>query len=90
MKDFPKETLIQLLKINEDITSIDEGIRGDFFKTKFNYAELIFNYLIRRYNIQNNNIWNIRTLVNMNLYGYPTDGLDLSTQMIVQQRLPKN
>ena len=68
LKDFPKETLIQLLKINEDITSIDEGIRGDFFKTKFNYAELIFNYLIRRYNIQNNNIWNIRTLVNMNLY----------------------
>ena len=68
LKDFPKETLIALLKINEDITSIDEGIRGDFFRTKFHYAELIFNYLIRRYNIQNNNLWNIRTLVNMNLY----------------------
>ena len=68
LKDFPKETLIALLKINEDITSIDEGIRADFFKTKFNYAELIFNYIIRRYNIQNNNIWNIRTLINMNLY----------------------
>ena len=68
LKDFPKETLITLLKINEDITSIDEGIRADFFKTKFDYAELIFNYIIRRYNIQNNNIWNIRTLVNMNLY----------------------
>ena len=68
LKDFPKETLITLLKINEDITSINEGIRGDFFKTKFNYAELIFNYIIRRYNIQNNNIWNIRTLINMNLY----------------------
>ena len=68
LKEFPKETLITLLKINEDITSIDEGIRGDFFRTKFHYAELIFNYLIRRYNIQNNNIWNIRTLVNMNLY----------------------
>ena len=68
LKDFPKETLITLLKINEDITSIDEGIRADFFKTKFNYAELIFNYIVRRYNIQNNNIWNIRTLINMNLY----------------------
>ena len=68
LKDFPKETLIALLKINEDITSIDEGIRGDFFRTKFHYAELIFNYLIRRYFIQNNNIWNIRTLINMNLY----------------------
>ena len=68
LKDFPKETLITLLKINEDITSIDEGIRADFFKTKFDYAELIFNYIIRRYNIQNNNTWNIRTLVNMNLY----------------------
>ena len=68
LKDFSKETLINLLKISEDITSIDEGIRADFFRTKFHYAELIFNYLIRRYNIQNNNIWNIRTLVNMNLY----------------------
>ena len=68
LKDFSKETLINLLKISEDITSIDEGIRAEFFRTKFHYAELIFNYLIRRYNIQNNNIWNIRTLVNMNLY----------------------
>ena len=68
LKDFPKETLITLLKINEDMTSIDEVIRADFFKTKFNYAELIFNYIIRRYNIQNNNIWNIRTLINMNLF----------------------
>ena len=68
LKDFPKETLITLLKINEDMTSIDEGIRAAFFKNKFNYAELIFNYIIRRYNIQNNNIWNIRTLINMNLF----------------------
>ena len=68
LKDFPKKTLINLLKINKSINSIDEGILGDFFRTKFYYAELLFNYIIRKYNIQNNNIWNIRTLINMNLY----------------------
>ena len=68
LKDFPKETLVQLSKAGQNINNVDEGIRGDFFRTKFHYAELIFNYLIRKYNIQNNNIWNIRTLVSMNLY----------------------
>ena len=68
LKDFSKKTLIQLLKINKNLNSIDEGIRRDFFRTKFHYAELIFNYIIRKYYIQNNNIWNIRTLINMNLY----------------------
>ena len=68
LKDFSKKTLIQLLKISKNLNAIDEGIRGDFFRTKFHYAELLFNYIIRKYHIQNNNIWNIRTLINMNLY----------------------
>ena len=68
LKDFSKKTLIQLLKISKTLNNVDEGIRGDYFRTKFHYAELIFNYIIRKYHIQNNNIWNIRTLINMNLY----------------------
>ena len=67
LKDFSQKLIIQLLHIS-NINAVDEGIRGDFFRTKFHYAELIFNYIIRKYNIQNNNIWNIRTLINMNLY----------------------
>ena len=67
LKDFSKKTIIQLLKIG-NMNSVEVGIRGDFFRTKFHYAELIFNYIIRKYNIQNNNLWNIRTLINMNLY----------------------
>ena len=68
LKDFSKKIIIQLLQISKNINTIDEGIRADYFRTKFHYAELIFNYIIRKYNIQNNNIWNIRTLINMNLF----------------------
>ena len=68
LKQFPKHKLIELMKMTEDITSIDGGVRGQFFKTKLHFAEFLLNYLIRRYNIQHNNLWNIRTLLNMNLF----------------------
>ena len=68
LKQFPKHKLIELMKMTEDITSIDDGVRGQFFKTKLHFAEFLLNYLIRRYNIQHNNLWNIRTLLNMNLF----------------------
>ena len=67
LKDFSKKIIIQLLKIG-NINSVEVGIRGDFFRTKFHYAELIFNYIIRKYNIQNNNLWNIRTLIMRKLF----------------------
>ena len=62
------EILIRLMSISENAADINEAIRGDFFSAKFYFAELVFNYLIRTYLLKYNNLWNIRTIINMNLY----------------------
>ena len=67
-KDFDKNKLVQLLSLNENVADINEAIRGDFFNAKFYFAELLFNYFIRTYLLKYNNLWNIRTIINMNLF----------------------
>ena len=67
-KDFPKIKLVELLTLNENVADINEAIRGDFFNAKFYFAELLFNYFIRTYLLKYNNLWNIRTIINMNLF----------------------
>lgn len=67
-KGIPPEKLISLLRLRENASEINGAIIGDFFSAKFYFAELIYNYLVRTYFLKYNNLWNIRTIINMNLY----------------------
>lgn len=67
-KGIPPKKLISLMPLSENAADINEAIRGDFFSAKFYFAELVFNYLIRTYLLKYNNLWNIRTIINMNLW----------------------
>jgi len=60
--------VIELLKFKEPLSIIEPSKAADFVNCKFYFAEYLFNYFIRTYQLKYNNLWNIRTILNMNLY----------------------
>ena len=62
------DILIKLMSFNEPISMLSQNDAPDFTTAKFYFAEYVFNYIVRTYQLKFNNLWNIRTLLNMNLY----------------------
>ena len=60
--------IIELLRFKEPVSIIEPNKAADFVNSKFYFAEFLFNYFVRTYQLKNNNLWNIRTIINMNLY----------------------
>lgn len=68
LKDIPNETLFRLMTFDEPMSMIGDTEAADFATSKFNFAEYMFNYITRTHMIKYNNLLNIRTILNMNLY----------------------
>jgi hypothetical protein len=65
---FSNEILFKMMSLDEPVSILTENEAPDFATAKFYFAEFIFNYIIRTYQLKYNNLWNIRTIVNMNLF----------------------
>ena len=68
LQPFSNEILFKMMSLDEPISILTESEAPDFATAKFYFAEFIFNYIIRTYQLKFNNLWNIRTIVNMNLF----------------------
>ena len=62
------EALIKLMSFSEPISMLNENDAADFTTAKFYFAEYVFNYIVKTFQLKYNNLWNIRTILNMNLY----------------------
>ncbi len=60
--------LFNLMSLNELRNSLDEDMATNFITAKFYFAELLFNYIVRTFMLKYTNLWNVRTIFNMNLY----------------------
>ena len=60
--------LFNILSIGDIINKLDEGTIVNFASGKFYFAELLFDYIIRTYTNTYCNLFNIKTILNMDLY----------------------
>ena len=65
---FKMKDLFDLLSLNDMINTIKEEFATNFISGKFFFAELLFNYIVRTFMLKFNNLWNFRTIINMNLF----------------------
>ena len=56
------------MHLNELRNFLDEDMATNFITYKFNFDELLFNYIVRTFILKYTNLWNVRTIFNMNLY----------------------
>lgn len=66
--DGKPEEVFELLRFKEPVRIIEASKAPDFVNCKFYFAEYLFNYFVRSYQLKFNNLFNIRTILNMNLY----------------------
>lgn len=64
----PPETLIKLMSFHEPLSMLNQEDIPAFSISKFYFAEYLFNYIVRTNLLKYNNLLNIRTILNMNLY----------------------
>lgn len=62
------DLLFKLVAFSEPIRMLSENDAADFVTAKFYFAEYVFNYIVRTYQLKFNNLWNVRTILNMNIY----------------------
>jgi len=67
LQEYEPSQIIDLLKIKE-WNKITSDNAANFVNSKFYFAEYLFNYFVRTYLLKYNNLLNIRTILNMNLY----------------------
>jgi hypothetical protein len=60
--------LFNLMSLNELTSTLDQDIATNFISAKFYFAEILYNSIVKVYMLKYNNLWNIRTIINMNLY----------------------
>ena len=59
--------LFDLMALN-DFGAVNEENAQNFISGKFYFAELLFNFIVRTFMLKFANLWNIRTIINMNLF----------------------
>ena len=60
--------LFNLLSFGDNIEKLDENMVISFISGKFYFAELLFDYIIRTYTNTYCNLFNVKTILNMDLY----------------------
>ena len=60
--------LFNILSFGDNINRLDESMVINFISAKFYFAELLFDYIIRTYTNTYCNLFNVKTILNMDLY----------------------
>ena len=60
--------LFTILSLGDVINRLDESMVINFISAKFYFAELLFDYIIRTYTNTYCNLFNVKTILNMDLY----------------------
>jgi hypothetical protein len=68
LNNVPSDILINLLCFNEKFHINNVNEITDYTTSKFYFAEYLFNYFLRTFMLSNNNLLNVKTIINMNLY----------------------
>ena len=69
LSTYKMKDLFELMALNDlSDSTINEEFAQNFISAKFYFAELLFNFIVRSYMLKYNNLWNFRTIINMNLY----------------------
>jgi hypothetical protein len=68
LETIPHTTLFNLISLDEPISMLTANDAPDFTTAKFYFADYVFNYIVRSFQLKYNNLWNIRTIINMNIF----------------------
>ena len=68
LKQYNMNDLFSIFSVGELINRLDKNIVINFTASKFYFAELMFDYVIRTYTCTYVNLLNVKTILNMNLY----------------------
>ena len=60
--------LFNILSLGDVVNKLDESMVINFISGKFYFAELLFDYIIRTYTNTYCNLFNVKTILNMDLY----------------------
>ena len=63
--DFQIDDLLELMSIPKDMHQPSDKEAKDFYNSKLYFAELLFNYFIKSQLIKNNNLFSMKTILNM-------------------------